>query len=221
MRATTHVNNCGGELSDIVFHEPRPFDYETCPGRTETSVSDLQHRIVRHCAPTLAGLKCGSMFRVGVAPHGILSHIDEILDGVEGRGVSIEILTSDDSSSLVYVYRPKLLAARLADPEVEGFLSGYGYSSMDVEVAMAELKLRFERCPSIPPEIGVFLDYPMDDVIGYIINEGKCCRCIGCWKVYGDVEAAEKKFSSFKKCREIYSRRLSEGTPFVRLAIRC
>lgn len=221
MRATRHPNDCRGELSDIVFHEPCPLDHETCPGRTETSVSDLQHRIVRHCAPTLAGLKCGSMFRVAVAPHGILSHIDEILEGVESKGVSIDILTSDDGSSLVYVYRPRLLAARLGDPEVRDFLSGYCYGLEDVESSIEELKARFSHCPSIPPEIGVFLDYPMDDIIGYILHEGRCCRCIGCWKVYGDVESAEKKFNSFRKCRDIYSRRLSEGTPFVRLAINC
>ena len=86
---------------------------------------------------------------------------------------------------------------------------------------LAELFDRFAHCPTVPPEVGVFLDYPMEDVRGYIENEGRCSRCIGCWKVYGDVEAAERRFQSYKRCRDVYSRRLAQGISLVRLTVRC
>ena len=45
-----------------------------------------------------------------------------------------------------------------------------------------------------PHEIGVFLGYPLDDVKGFIKNEGKKYLMIGYWKVYSDL--AERGWSS-------------------------
>lgn len=211
----------GGTLSDIVFHEPGVPESETCPGGAETSVPDLHERIVRHCAPTLAGLKCGSMFRVNSDPHGILEEMSAIEYGLSHRGLRIDLLEVDDGGCLLYVYRPRLLEARLADPEVRDFLACYGYSAKSCSGILAELFDRFTHCPIVPPEVGVFLDYPMEDVKGYIENEGRCSRCIGCWKVYGDVESAERRFQSYKRCRDVFSRRLAEGSSLARLTVRC
>ena len=36
-----------------------------------------------------------------------------------------------------------------------------------------------------PHEIGVFLGYPLEDVVGFIRHRGKCFTCCGCWKSYG------------------------------------
>ena len=41
------------------------------------------------------------------------------------------------------------------------------------------------------------LGYPAEDVQGFIENETKECKCVGCWKVYGDVEQAQKKFEQY------------------------
>ena len=45
------------------------------------------------------------------------------------------------------------------------------------------------------------------------INEDtrKGVKCVGYWKVYGDKEKAEKTFSSYKKCTEVYKKCLSGG----------
>ena len=213
--------NCGKGLSDneTEIHEPiRPI-LETCPGRMETSVPDLQERLVRHCSPTLAGLKCGSMFRVESGPHSIKKQIRDLDIRLMPRGVRVSIIR-EDSGCLVYVCRPKKLAERLSDPEVSEFLMGYGYVPSDPLSMVKQLADRLSHCPSMPPEVGVFLDYPMEDVKGYIANSGRCSRCIGCWKVYGDVESAEKRFRSYRRCREVYGRRFSEGCELEKLAIR-
>lgn len=208
MRPKTTVPLCGGC--------PREGTFEI---ETGTSVRDLQERIVRHCSPTLAGMKCGSMFRVASRLHGVSPCIGEIMGDIGHKGVAIDVLDHDDGGTLVFVYRPGLLMGRLSDPEVGDFLRGYGYTMGDLGSTLDELRGRIGRCRTIPPEIGVFLGYPMDDIRGYILNEGRCCRCIGCWKVYGDVEEAERTFSMFRECRDIYSRRLSEGVPMAELVV--
>ncbi len=73
----------------------------------------------------------------------------------------------------------------------------------------------------VPPEVGVFLDYPIEDVRGYIKNQGKCSRCIGCWKVYGDVESAKRRLQSYKKCCDIFCKSLADGCSLVKLTVRC
>ena len=35
---------------------------------------------------------------------------------------------------------------------------------------------------------------------GFIENQASGFKLIGCWKVYGDVDAARKKFESFESC---------------------
>lgn len=221
MRSEHHDTCIGRGLSDIVFHEPGAPEPETCPEGAETSVPDLHERIVRHCAPTLAGFKCGSMFRVNSDPHGILEQVSGLEYELSHRGLRIDFLVVDDEGCLLYVYRPKLLEARLRDREVRDFLARYGYAANGCTSTLAELFDRFTHCPLMPPEVGIFLDYPIEDVRGYIENEGRCSRCIGCWKVYGDVEAAERRFQSYKRCRDVYSRRLAQGISLVRLTVRC
>lgn len=221
MRSEIDDAKGGRGLSDIVIHEPGAFETETCPEGAETSVPDLHMRIVRHCAPTLAGLKCGSMFRVNSDPRGILEQVSALEYELSHRGLRMDVLVVDGSGCLLYVYRPRLLESRLCDPEVRDFLSCYGYAVMSCSSTLAELFDRFCHCPTVPPEVGVFLDYPMEDIRGYIENEGRCSRCIGCWKVYGDVESAERRFQSYKRCRDVFSRRLAEGCSLAKLTVRC
>lgn len=223
MRSDRSTNaNRGRGLSDnkTEIHEPACPILETCPGRAETSVPDLRSCVVRHCSPTLAGLKCASMFRVGSDLHGILDQMHELELELAPCGVEFAIIRSEADSQLVYVYRPRMLEPLLSRSDVMDFLAGYGYEPGTAAGMVSQLTARFSLCPSMPPEVGVFLDYPLEDVKGYIENQGRCCRCIGCWKVYGDVESAERRFRSFKQCSSIYRRMYDDGFELSHLAIR-
>ena len=160
------------------------------------------------------------MFRVESDLHGIRDGLQCLQLMLAPRGVCVTVLRFDGSGTLIYVFRPNRLEEALARPGVSEFLARYGYEPAGAAGMVAQLKRRYAECPSSPPEVGVFLDYPVEDVVGYIENSGKCCRCIGCWKVYGDVGAAEKRFASFKKCRDIYCRLFSEGRCLADLAVR-
>jgi hypothetical protein len=50
------------------------------------------------------------------------------------------------------------------------------------------------RLTFFPHEIGVFLGYPAEDVLGFIINEGRNYVCCRHWKVYHDIERAQEMF---------------------------
>ena len=79
----------------------------------------------------------------------------------------------------------------------------YGYENTEPEQCLALLKKRFEAAEAFPHEIGIFLDYPLGDVIGFIQNSGQNYKCSGCWKVYCNECEALKMFQKYHKCREV------------------
>ena len=64
---------------------------------------------------------------------------------------------------------------------------------------------------SFPHEIGIFLGYPAEDVRGFVENGGCNYKLCGCWKVYGSVESARRKFAAYDRCREYLCGRLEQG----------
>lgn len=127
--------------------------------------------------------------------------------------------SKERKKALVYLCRPQRLENDLHKPGVQKFLRACGYQGEHWEEALKELKERLHMCEKFPHEIGLFLDYPLVDVIGFIRNTGKNCKCSGCWKAYGNAKEAEKTFCKYKKCREIYSRLWENGRSVLQLTV--
>ena len=68
-------------------------------------------------------------------------------------------------------------------------------------------------------EIGLFLGYPLEDVQGFIENCGKNYRLCGCWKVYGDPQAALRCFARYEKCARVYLQCYQNGHSLSRLTV--
>lgn len=111
-----------------------------------------------------------------------------------------------NKGALVYVCRKDRLEKDLNKDGVKEFLEEYGYESNNADYAIERLKSRLAYSDDFPHEIGVFLDYPLGDVKGFISNSGANCKCTGCWKVYCNECDARKTFAKFNKCRNVYSR---------------
>ena len=129
------------------------------------------------------------------------------------------MLKEDEKSALVYVYRAGALGKILEDARVRSFLKKCGYTDFSTEAVLKKLKERFSHGGDFPHEIGIFLGYPLGDVIGFIQNSGKNCKCTGCWKVYCDECSAKKTFDKFKKCTEVYTRLWSQGRTVLQLTV--
>ena len=63
----------------------------------------------------------------------------------------------------------------------------------------------------------MFLSYPPEDVKGFL--EHRPCKCVGCWKVYENEEAAKKTFAKYKACTKAYCRQLASGIDIERLTV--
>ena len=174
--------------------------------------------VVRHCSPTLAGLKCGNLFRMCPSAHGIPESVSSLQSRLIGRGIRMRILETSSGDPLLYVYRPDMVLDRLSEPGVRDFLSNAGYDLSSPGSLVDQMSRRF--LGGVPHEIGIFLGYPLADVEGYIENGGRGCVRLGCWKAYSDPEGAERAFRMIRKCRRVYEGCLSRGTPIEKLAVR-
>lgn len=136
-------------------------------------------------------------------------------------GLSVQILLErpGSGSMIVYVYRRKQLERTLENEDCREFLAKLGYSQMDLDSLLAQLVFRLETQPEFPHEIGVFLGYPLQDVIGFIENRGRNFTCCGFWKSYSDPAEIQACFACYRKCIHIYMTLLKQGTPLEKLAV--
>ena len=180
----------------------------------------FEKTLIGHCAATLAGHKCGSLFSYHLAAGETMEeNLNPVNLHLSEKGVRVRLLRGCARGGLLYVYRPRKLARRLEDPAVRDFLSAQGYTDFSGEGCLATLTRRLAQCEDFPHEIGVFLGYPLTDVVGFIENQGRNFTCCGCWKAYGDPDAAARHFAQLNKCTRVYLRLFHEGTPIFRLAV--
>ena len=178
--------------------------------------------IVRHCAPTLAGLKVGNLFSYRYQDdhdaYELMKMLAEQNRQLNPKGVYLVLVKLRGGIALVYVYRRRQLEALLAKGSVRTFLRGYGYHRFDIPSCLAVLKKRLLR-EDFPHDIGVFLGYPLLDIQAFIENKGANCPCVGCWKAYTNLNEAKKKFRRFKQCTELYCQQYFNGTDITRLTV--
>ncbi len=168
--------------------------------------------MVRHCSPTLAGIKTGSLF---TCPYECESQIKEDIRSLNktlvAKGVRVLPLRYSDKNVLIYVFRPEKLKEDLQSSIAEKHLEKRGYSCEKCERCVKRLISRLCESKDFPHEIGFFLGYPPEDVQGFIEKGAKNCKMCGYWKVYTDEERAEKLFRSYRKCTEEYTELLGRG----------
>lgn len=176
-----------------------------------------EEMIIRHCSPTLAGIKTGNMFSCEYASaEDMRRAVRRFNKKLGGKGLRVVPLKFDGKRALIYIYRPIMLTRDLENETACEVLKKYGYIGTPSR-CVVRLVSRLNESGDFPHEIGLFLGYPPEDVCGFI--ENRCCKCIGCWKVYGDEETAKKTFAKYKKCTEIYCRLYSQGREIERLAL--
>ncbi len=181
----------------------------------------FEKSLIEQCAPTLAGIKPGSLFHYTTQDGENLFYIIWAWNKrLQKKGIKFYLLKESAGGGHVYVYRPALLTKLLADREVRAFLSANGYyDCLEPGTCLARLRSRFGDKGGFPHEIGVFLGYPLHDVKGFIENKGSNFSLCGMWKVYDNLPMAQKLFDQYKRCRNSYSTLYEKGRSIYKLAV--
>lgn len=172
----------------------------------------LEQELISLAAPTLAGIKPGSLFSMQISPDD-LTYLRAQLPSLR------LVVLAQAQKKLLYLFRPEQLSLILHRPEVQRFLLPLGYTSFTIGAALHHLRTRLAHTSSFPHEIGIFLGYPLEDVQGFIRHHGQNCLFSGCWKVYAHVEAAQRTFAAYRTCRQQLLQRYAEGVPLRQLIV--
>ena len=171
--------------------------------------------VVRHCAPTLAGIKAGGMINCDRCA--AESWMVAAEPALQRAGMAQALLWQRSERVLLFIYRPKQLSDDWVREGIEPFMSALGYDIADVEKCIARLQARFAEGCEFPHEVGLFLGYPLADVLGFMKCGGKDYKHNGYWKVYGDEANARRAFEKFSACTRNLLRRYQCGIGFEQL----
>ena len=176
--------------------------------------------VVRQCAPTLAGIKTGSLFPCPYqSRQALMGEIRALNRRLSPKGLILLPVRYLDGKVLLYLYRPDNLRQDLKNRLAAQVLEQAGYSCSKSEQCVVRLIRRLKENEDFPHEIGLFLSYPPEDVKGFIDNRACNFKCSGLWKVYGDEARAQAMFARFRKCTEIYCKLWQEGSSIEQLAV--
>mgnify|MGYP002611227615 CR=1 FL=1 len=168
--------------------------------------------LVRHCSPTLAGMKTGNLFGCPFATAREMTQDVRRLNSVlVKKGLRVLPLQYQNGRALLYVYRPAQLSRDLQQATACRLLRERGYDAAAPEHCITRLMQRLRTSEEFPHEIGLFLGYPIEDVVGFIRYAGKGCKLSGLWKVYGDAEAASRLFDRLSRVCHAVTRRVDKG----------
>ena len=121
--------------------------------------------LIRHCSPTLAGLKTGNLFTCASSSREkAVAGVRRLNQMLGEKGLRVLLLQYVRGRALVYVFRPNALEKDLSDSERARILKRVGYQSTKPWHCLAELVRRLEKTQEFPHEIGLFLSYPPEDV---------------------------------------------------------
>ncbi len=167
-----------------------------------------------HCsAPALCGIKPASLFSMNPA---IFSSGKEKLQQWQSHFSKNKryfvSLKKEDGRVLFFVYDQTLLKAVLSDMRNAAYLKAKGYPvEKGFQAVLALLLHRLANYKDFPHEVGLFLGYPLEDVIGFESQKASGFQYAGFWKVYGDIEEARRQMKRYKSCSETCMQWLESG----------
>ncbi len=120
----------------------------------------------------------------------------EAIDSSFEKAIKIKYVKIPQTSGQIKIifYDPIHLEKVLNDSRNRNFLITQGYpetGDMDAYIDILSAKIRSGICPD---EIGVFLGYPLKDVIGYMGHPSLKLTKVQYWRVYGDERVSDEKY---------------------------
>ena len=177
--------------------------------------SGLEEQLAYHTAPVLMGIKPAGLFSVGQALGDTWKQIRAFHQKMASSGLHIRILCSCKKRLLLFVYQEQRLEAALS-PSIRTLLrKKFGYrQTQSLDAMLSELAEHIQQSATFPHEIGLFLGYPVADVLGFIAHHGEDYLLLGYWKVYRNAEQAKQLFSQYDGCRSYLCRQMKQGRSF-------
>ena len=175
----------------------------------EMDVHSIPLQLALQCAPVISGIKISNLLTI---PAKSLRELSVVLKKTE---LSFRILYPGRERLVILIYRETELKEYLEREEVMAFIYKCGYETSEISKIFPVFVKRYMRYMELkqdfPHELGLFLGYPIEDVEGFIKENGKNYLYSGYWKVYKDAELKIRLFKNYEKVQTEIVRLLYEG----------
>lgn len=175
----------------------------------EMDVHSIPLQLALQCAPVISGIKISNLLTI---PAKSLRELSVVLKKTE---LSFRILYPGRERLVILIFREAKLREYLSREEVMAFIYKCGYETSDISKIFPVFVKRYMRYMELkqdfPHELGLFLGYPIEDVEGFIKENGKNYLYSGYWKVYKDAELKIRLFKNYEKVQTEIVRLLYEG----------
>lgn len=175
----------------------------------EMDVHSIPLQLALQCAPVISGIKISNLLTI---PAKSLRELPVVLKKTE---LSFRILYPGRERLVILIYREAKLREYLSREEVMAFIYKCGYETSDISKIFPVFVKRYMRYMELkqdfPHELGLFLGYPIEDVEGFIKENGKNYLYSGYWKVYKDTELKIRLFKDYERVQTEIVRLLYEG----------
>ncbi len=172
-------------------------------------LENIEIQLALQCAPLITGLKVSNLLIISKGNEEVVKRI------LNRTGISYYRLIQTRTKTTFLLFRRNELEEFLSDENVRNVLMKAGYKSLQIDKILRTFSLRYEAYiqgdKSFPHEMGLLLGYPVEDVVGFVENNGKNFLYSGYWKVYENQKAKVKLFDKFKVAEETLIHLLSNG----------
>lgn len=173
---------------------------------------NLNLQLALQCSPLLSGIKISNILNVS---RNDAKQVEELFHGTP---ISCYILYQTGQRTTFLLYQKERVLDYLTKSDVRAVMAILGYDDIILEHILNYVSIAYEHYMTLkmqkdafPHELGLLLGYPPEDVLGYILNQGKNSLCTGYWKVYGDPNQAAQTFAQYDMAKEQMVRKVYEG----------
>lgn len=176
-------------------------------------MEQVEMLLALHCAPLLHGLKVSNLVKLTRNQSVALCH------NIKPSGLSIWFLDCEKDENQVLLYRKTEMEYMLHQIRVQEVLHQFGYVEFHVIPVLVHLSEEMRRYKAgkreFPHELGILLGYPIEDVLGFMENQGENYAYCGYWKVYGNIQQAKERFAAYNKARDMAVFQVINGSGFI------
>lgn len=160
--------------------------------------------ILRCSAPSLCGIKPSCLFSIdGTFFSGNREALIALRNSFCIKQRFFVPIKKEENRFLFFVYDRLLLEELCAKKENIEYLRTKNYPVQSgFKAILAEFIYRLAHQKHFPHEAGLFLGYPLEDVIGFELNCAKNFLYSGLWKVYGNTQKSLSLMNDYKDCTQ-------------------
>lgn len=176
---------------------------------------NVELQIALQCAPLVAKLKVSNLL---ILPVEDVIKVRQIL---KYSDVDYKLISVKDKKATMLLYREKELEEYFDNKDIRLLMQFMGYTDFSMNALIARFRKHYvayqQDAAEFPHEMGFFLGYPLEDVVGFIQNQGKNFLYTGYWKVYADLQEKVSLFQKFELAQEALVQYISDGGTMERL----